>query len=62
EIGTPFCATIDHTTLADDTVTLRERDSTGQVRLPGGGLPEVLRDLLDGRVRFADLGTPVTRP
>ena len=62
EIGTPFCATIDHTTLADDTVTLRERDSTGQVRLPGGGLPEVLRDLLDRRVRFADLGTPVTRP
>jgi hypothetical protein len=31
EIGVPFAITVDHTTLADDTVTLRERDSMLQV-------------------------------
>ena len=34
EIGTPFGVTIDFDTLDDDTVTLRERDSMQQVRLP----------------------------
>jgi glycyl-tRNA synthetase len=33
EIGTPFAITIDHQTLEDDTVTLRERDSTKQERI-----------------------------
>jgi glycyl-tRNA synthetase len=31
EVGVPFAITIDHTTIDDDTVTLRERDSTSQV-------------------------------
>lgn len=34
EIGTPYCITIDFDTLEDDTVTIRERDSMKQVRLP----------------------------
>jgi glycyl-tRNA synthetase len=34
EIGTPFGVTIDHQTMQDDTVTLRDRDSTEQVRVP----------------------------
>jgi glycyl-tRNA synthetase len=34
EIGTPFGITIDHQTLRDDTVTLRDRDSMQQERLP----------------------------
>ena len=33
-IGTPFGITIDHQTMEDDTVTLRDRDSTAQDRLP----------------------------
>lgn len=33
EIGTPFCITIDHQTLEDDTVTLRDRDSMEQKRV-----------------------------
>jgi glycyl-tRNA synthetase len=33
EIGTPWCVTIDHTTLDDDTVTLRDRDSLSQERI-----------------------------
>ncbi|MBU2554073.1 MAG: glycine--tRNA ligase [Bacteroidetes bacterium] len=32
-IGTPFCITIDHQTLEDNTVTLRERDSMQQTRV-----------------------------
>lgn len=32
EIGTPMCITIDYDTLKDDTVTIRDRDTTKQVR------------------------------
>ena len=34
EIGTPWGVTIDHQTMEDDTVTLRDRDSLEQVRIP----------------------------
>ena len=34
EIGTPWCITVDHETATDDTVTLRDRDSLEQIRLP----------------------------
>ncbi len=34
EIGTPFGVTVDHQTLEDGTVTLRERDSLEQARVP----------------------------
>ena len=40
EIGTPFGVTIDHQTMEDDSVTLRDRDSLEQVRLPVEGLVE----------------------
>ncbi len=33
-IGTPYCITVDHQTLEDDTVTIRERDSMKQDRIP----------------------------
>jgi glycyl-tRNA synthetase len=32
EIGTPWCITIDYQTLEDNTVTVRDRDTTKQVR------------------------------
>jgi glycyl-tRNA synthetase len=32
-IGTPYCVTIDHQTLQDDTVTVRDRDSMQQYRI-----------------------------
>ncbi len=34
EIGTPYCITIDSDTLQDQSVTIRERDSMAQIRLP----------------------------
>jgi glycyl-tRNA synthetase len=48
EIGTPFCVTVDFDTEADDTATLRDRDSMGQIRLP-------IRELhayIEERMRF----------
>lgn len=33
EIGTPWCVTVDYQTLEDDTVTVRDRDTTGQERV-----------------------------
>jgi glycyl-tRNA synthetase len=32
EIGTPFCITVDHDTLKDNCVTVRDRDTTKQIR------------------------------
>jgi glycyl-tRNA synthetase len=32
EVGTPFCITIDHDTLSENTVTIRDRDTTKQIR------------------------------
>lgn len=33
EVGTPWCITVDYTTLDDNTVTVRDRDTTEQVRM-----------------------------
>jgi glycyl-tRNA synthetase len=44
EIGTPFCVTIDFETLEDRAVTIRERDSMGQERVPIAGLLDRLED------------------
>ena len=33
-IGTPYCITIDHQTKEDNSITIRERDSMKQVRIP----------------------------
>jgi len=48
EIGTPFCVTIDFTTLEDQTVTIRERDSMSQIRLHMNHVPAYLLE----RVRW----------
>ena len=42
EVGAPFAITIDHKTLEDDTVTLRNRDSMEQSRIKISDLEEVL--------------------
>jgi glycyl-tRNA synthetase len=37
-IGTPFCITVDHQTLEDNTVTIRHRDTMAQERVPADHL------------------------
>jgi glycyl-tRNA synthetase len=48
EVGTPYCVTVDYETQEDDTVTVRERDSTDQERVALGELPSALRRLVGG--------------
>lgn len=47
EIGTPFCITIDYDTKKDDTVTLRDRDSTKQNRIKIKDLEATIHKLLE---------------
>ena len=47
EIGTPWAFTVDEQTLEDDTVTVRDRDSLAQERLPLSGVRAWLEDALD---------------
>ena len=42
EIGTPWGVTVDGQTLEDGTVTLRDRDTLSQERVPAAGLAELL--------------------
>jgi glycyl-tRNA synthetase len=42
EIGTPYCVTVDHQTLEDRTVTIRDRDSLAQERVAIDALGDVL--------------------
>ncbi|CAN5656581.1 glycine--tRNA ligase [soil metagenome] len=46
EIGTPLCVTVDFETLTDNQVTVRERDSMTQDRLPIEGLVDYLKSKL----------------
>lgn len=42
EIGTPFCVTVDFETLDDHKVTIRNRDTTDQVRVPIDDLVQII--------------------
>ena len=46
-IGTPYCITVDFETLDDQTVTLRERDSLQQERIPIDQLEKVIAEKTD---------------
>lgn len=41
-IGTPYCITVDHQTLQDNTVTIRERDSMRQERIELNHVPKII--------------------
>ena len=55
EIGTPFAVTVDYDTKDNNTVTLRDRDSMKQIRVPIAQLPETIWDLVDGSITFSSL-------
>jgi glycyl-tRNA synthetase len=56
EIGTPWGITVDHQTMEDDTVTLRDRDSLEQIRLPAGHVADELERRLKSDWRTPKLG------
>ncbi|MBI5345649.1 MAG: glycine--tRNA ligase [Chlamydiae bacterium] len=47
ELGTPYCLTIDYQTLEDNTVTIRDRDSMKQERIPISNLLSCLKEKLN---------------
>ncbi len=53
EIGTPYGITVDHQTMKDQTVTLRDRDLMTQVRIPIARIEEEIRV----RIEVPDRGT-----
>jgi glycyl-tRNA synthetase len=56
ELGTPFCVTIDFDTIEkDQAVTIRERDTTQQVRVKIKELKETLRKLISCEIAFKEL-------
>lgn len=48
EIGTPYCITVDGQSLEDQTVTLRDRDTLEQVRVPVSEVAAIVQDKIDG--------------
>ena len=55
EIGTPFAITVDYETKENNSVTLRDRDTMKQVRIPITKLPEIIGALVDGGITFTSL-------
>ena len=47
EIGTPYCVTIDFDTIDDHQVTIRDRDSMHQSRVPVSELVDILKDKIE---------------
>ncbi len=54
-IGTPFCVTVDHQTLEDNTVTIRYRDTMAQDRVEISKLRGIIGDAVSTKALFAKL-------
>lgn len=55
ELGTPLGITVDFQTVKDSTITLRERDSTKQVRASIDEVVEAVRSVVEGRETWQDV-------
>lgn len=55
EIGVPFAVTVDFDTLTDGSVTIRERDSMVQVRLPKGDVTPVVFAIVHKKMTWEDV-------
>lgn len=54
-IGTPFCITVDHDTLNDDTVTIRYRDTAEQKRIPIAALRDEIETATSFKTIYSKL-------
>jgi glycyl-tRNA synthetase len=59
EIGTPFCITIDEESKKNKDVTIRDRDTTKQIRVKVLDLRETLRKLIEREIDFVKAGKAV---
>lgn len=55
EIGCNFCLTVDHQTIEDNTVTLRDRDSQEQKRIALDNLLDILNKLYEDKISFLEI-------
>ncbi len=55
EVGTPYCITIDHDSLKNNDVTIRDRDTTKQIRIKIKDLKETLRKLISQEIDFKSI-------
>ncbi|XP_022113147.2 glycine--tRNA ligase [Pieris rapae] len=56
ELGVPYAVTVDFDTIPEPhTVTLRERDGMGQVRLLLSDVPQVIRDLSNSKISWSNV-------
>ena len=55
ELGTPLGVTIDFQTVKDKTITLRNRDTTKQVRADEGKVFKAIQAILDGSQTWTDV-------
>ncbi|KAL6070514.1 glycine--tRNA ligase [Balamuthia mandrillaris] len=55
EIGVPFGVTIDFQTVEDETVTLRERETLKQLRVPIAELASVVQSIVEGRTTWEEV-------
>ncbi len=46
-IGTPFCVTIDDETLNNNTVTIRDRDTMEQIKLPTDEIKKYIEEKIE---------------
>jgi len=53
-IGTPYCITVDHQTLDDNTVTIRERDTMSQERVAIDELPGIIGEKVSMKNLFVE--------
>jgi len=56
EIGTPFCITVDGDSLKNKDVTIRDRNTTKQVRVKISELKNILKNLIDEKIQFEKAG------
>jgi glycyl-tRNA synthetase len=55
EIGIPFCVTVDFDSLKNNDVTIRDRDTTKQIRVSIDQLKDVLSSLVAGKLSFSSM-------
>jgi glycyl-tRNA synthetase len=53
EIGTPYCITADHDTLETGIVTIRDRDTTSQIKIHKDKVSETIRNLINDKIEFS---------
>jgi len=56
EIGTPFCITVDGESLKKNDVTIRNRNTTQQIRVKIKELKEILEKLIEEEIKFEEAG------